>query len=132
MTITRPMRAILSTVGILVAALAYGTLVWQPIAAARAAAATALTRAKADAAPAPTGDPARAITAAAARARLTIRSIAPRGEGTRVVVEDAPFDRALDWLARLDRDAGLRASRVAIARRPQPGRVSVDVTLERG
>lgn len=132
MTAPRSPSAVASTLGVVIAALAYGTIVWRPLAAARAEAASQLMQATADAARAPaSGDPARVIAAGAARARLTIRSIGPHGEGTRVVIADAPFDRALDWLARLDSDAGLRVAAISVTRRPQPGRVSMDVTLER-
>lgn len=68
------------------------------------------------------------VAASAAGFGLVIRRLEPQGSRTRVVVEDAQFDRMLRWIERLERD-GVRVEAVRLERRPAPGVVNAQLTL---
>jgi len=70
------------------------------------------------------------ITASAGEFGLNIRRLDPDGERIRVVLEDVPFDGLVRWLDRLERDRGLRVVDLRVERRPAPGTVNAQATLE--
>jgi general secretion pathway protein M len=76
------------------------------------------------------GAQAPSIAGSAADHGLLVRRIEPEGENTRLSFEDAEFARILDWIASME-DAGIaRVSAVQIDRRPAPGVVNAQITLE--
>ena len=70
------------------------------------------------------------INDSASRAGLTIRRLEPQGARTEVTLEEAPFGKLTEWLAGLERDAGLTVATIKIERRPAPGVVTVQLTLK--
>lgn len=74
------------------------------------------------------GAPDAVIAASAAEFGLAARPIAGGGL-VRVVIEDAPFDTLIRWIADLERSSGLRIARISLERRDAPGRVSVAMSL---
>ncbi len=70
------------------------------------------------------------IADSAASHGLLIRRIEPDGENTRVALEDADFVHVLDWIASMESAAIARVASIQMDRRPAPGTVNVQVTLE--
>ena len=62
---------------------------------------------------------------------LQVRRLQPQGDAVQVVVEDAPFDFVLLWIAALERDHALRLTDLTLTRRTGPGLVAATLTLER-
>ena len=71
------------------------------------------------------------VTETAPEFGLVIRRIEPEGAGARLLIEDAGFPEVLAWIEALERDRGLRVTAVEMDRRPEPGVVSAQLTLER-
>lgn len=76
-----------------------------------------------------TGTLATVVTERAAKAGLTIARIEPQGASVAVSLDGVGFDALVDWLAALDRDAGVTAVDLKVDRRPDPGVVAAQVTL---
>ncbi len=117
-------------------------LVWHPLDTARAAALTEIARDDriaaqlrvagpdvARIAAARTGTLSTLVTDRAAKAGLTIARIEPQGTNVAVSLEAVGFDALVDWLAALDHDAGVTVVDLKVDRRPDPGIVTVQVTL---
>ena len=62
---------------------------------------------------------------------LQVRRLQPQGDAVQVVIEDAPFDFVLLWIAALERDHALRLTDLTLTRRTGPGLVAATLTLER-
>jgi len=69
------------------------------------------------------------VTERAGRAGLTIARIEPQGVNVAVSFDGVGFDALIDWLAALDRDAGISIVDLKVDRRPDPGVVTAQVTL---
>ncbi len=69
------------------------------------------------------------VTERAAKAGLTIARIEPQGADVVVSLDGVGFDALADWLAALDRDAGVTVVDLKADRRPDPGVVTAQVTL---
>ena len=120
-------------------------LVWQPLWTARASLAAGILRADqmlarvqrlpppAHATPVAADDRPLAViaTATAQDMGLQVRRLQPQGDAVQVVIEDAPFDFVLLWIAALERDHALRLTELTLSRRPAPGTVAATLTLER-
>ncbi len=117
-------------------------LVWHPLAAARTAALAEIARDDriaaqlrvagpdvARIAAARTGTLSTLVTDRAAKAGLTIARIEPQGVNVAVSLDGVGFDPLIDWLAALDRDAGVSVVELKVDRRPDPGIVTAQVTL---
>lgn len=77
------------------------------------------------------GDPDnQSIGGSAASHGLLIRRIEPEADYTRVVFEDADFTRILDWIASMEGSGVARLVAIQLDRRPEPGTVNAQVTLE--
>ncbi|TGX54256.1 type II secretion system protein M [Sphingomonas gei] len=72
------------------------------------------------------GPPAQVATSSATAFGLIVAPEAIPG-GIRVTVADASYDSLMAWLADLSGSSDLRVRRIAIQRRPSPGRVSASV-----
>ena len=72
------------------------------------------------------GPPAQVVSNAAASFGLVVAPEAIPG-GVRVMIADASYDSLMAWLADLGASSDLRVRRVAIQRRPSPGRISANV-----
>ena len=70
------------------------------------------------------------IASSAASHGLLIRRIEPDGENTRVALENADFAHVLDWIASMESTSIARVASIQMDRRPEPGAVNVQVTLE--
>ncbi|WP_448503192.1 type II secretion system protein GspM [Sphingomonas sp.] len=73
-----------------------------------------------------TGSPAEIVTAAA-QAQALQPVIEPTPDGVRATLSEAPYDAVLNWIAEVSRSSGLAATRVEMARRPEPGMVQAVV-----
>jgi general secretion pathway protein M len=117
-------------------------LVWHPLDAARTAALAEIARDDriavqlrvagpdvARIAAARTGTLSTLVTDRAAKAGLTIARIEPQGANVAVSLDGVGFDALIDWLAALDRDAGVTVVDLKVDRRPDPGVVTAQVTL---
>lgn len=76
------------------------------------------------------GAEAPSIAGSAADHGLLVRRIEPEGDNTRLSFEDAEFARILDWIASMEGAGIARVSTVQIDRRPAPGVVNAQITLE--
>ena len=76
-----------------------------------------------------TGTLSTLVTDRAAKAGLTIARIEPQGTNVAVSLDGVGFDALVDWLAALDRDAGVSVVDLKIDRRPDPGIVNAEATL---
>lgn len=74
--------------------------------------------------------PQTAIATTAPAYGLDIRRVEPEGAQTRVLVENAPFASLLSWLVRLEAEHDLLLAAIEIDRRPEPGLISANMTLE--
>lgn len=71
------------------------------------------------------------VTTTAAESALQIRQIEQQGAVTNVVLDAADFTRLLQWLDRLDRDAGLTIAAASLERQTLPGVVNARLSLVR-
>jgi len=71
------------------------------------------------------------VTITASEAALQIRQIEQQGEVTSVVLEAVDFNRLVQWLDRLDRDAGVTVAGGRIERQTLPGVVTARLSLVR-
>ena len=71
------------------------------------------------------------VTITASESALQIRQIEQQGEVTRVVLETVDFNRLVQWLDRLDRDAGVTVAGGRIERQTLPGVVTARLSLVR-
>lgn len=76
------------------------------------------------------GAEAPSIAGSAADHGLLVRRIEPEGANTRLSFEDAEFEGILDWIASMEGAGIARVSAVQIDRRPAPGVVNAQITLE--
>ena len=76
-----------------------------------------------------TGTLSTLVTDRAAKAGLTIARIEPQGANVAVSLDGVGFDTLVDWLAALDRDAGVSVVDLKVDRRPDPGIVNAEATL---
>lgn len=133
---------LLALAGIAAVAL-FVTLVWRPIDASRSAALADIERYDrlaarlrvagpdvARQAAARAGSPSTLVTESAAKAGLTIQRIEPQGSNIGVTLDAAGFDVLVGWLAGIERDAGLKVRDIKLDRRPDPGVVTAQITLE--
>jgi type II secretory pathway component PulM len=65
------------------------------------------------------------VTITASESALQIRQIEQQGELTRVVLEAVDFNRLVQWLDRLERDAGVTVAAGRIERQTAPGEVGM-------
>lgn len=120
----------------------YWNLIWQPVAAARAALLDDIDRSEhlaerlrsagpdvARVAAARTAAPSSLVTDSADKAGLAIQRIEPDGGNLAVTLDPVGFDALVGWIAALDHDAGLRVIDLKVERRPDPGTVHAQVTL---
>lgn len=137
-------RMLIAGVAGLVLVWAVFALVWQPLWAARAKLEAGILRADQmlvrvqrlppPAATAPVADDRPLAVIATTTAQdmgLQVRRLQPQGDAVQVVVEDAPFDFVLLWIAALERDHALRLTDLTLTRRTGPGLVAATLTLER-
>jgi general secretion pathway protein M len=71
------------------------------------------------------------VTITASESALQIRQIEQQGEATSVVLEAVDFNRLVQWLDRLDRDAGVTVAAGRIERQTLPGVVTARLSLVR-
>lgn len=76
------------------------------------------------------GVEAPSIAGIAADQGLLVRRIEPEGANTRLSFEDADFAGILDWIATMETGGLARVSAIQIDRRPAPGVVNAQITLE--
>ncbi|MGQ0566904.1 MAG: type II secretion system protein GspM [Gemmobacter sp.] len=137
-------RWLIGTAAVLVVLWGLATLVWQPLLARRAALDAGILRAEqlllrverlpsatTDAPPADDRPLAVIATATAEDMGLGVARLQPQGAAVQVVLDDAPFDFVLLWIAALERDHGLRLTELSLSRRTAPGSVAATLTLER-
>jgi general secretion pathway protein M len=82
-------------------------------------------------APQRTGSPDSIVTGSAVSAGITATT-QPIPNGVRATVADGTYEAVLAWLADIGSTSRLAVRRVAIQRRPAPGRVSATVDFESG
>lgn len=135
-------RWLLGVLAAVAVVVAFDRLVWHPLAERRAAALAEIARDDriaaqlrvagpdvARIAAARTGTLSTVVTERAAKAGLTIARIEPQGANVAVSLDGVGFDALTDWLAALDRDAGVGVVDLKVERRPDPGVVTAQVTL---
>ena len=135
-------RWLLGILAAVVAIVALDRLVWSPLLATREAARSEIARDDriaaqlrvagpdvARIAAARTGTLSTLVTERAAKAGLTIARIEPQGSNVAVSLDGVGFDALVDWLAALDREAGVGVVELKVDRRPDPGIVTAQVTL---
>ena len=71
------------------------------------------------------------VTMTAGESALQIRQIEQQGAVTSVVLESVDFNRLVQWLDRLDRDAGVTVAAGRIERQTLPGVVTARLSLVR-
>lgn len=71
------------------------------------------------------------VTTTAGESALQIRQIEQQGALTNVVLDAADFTRLVQWLDRLDRDAGVTVVAASIERQTLPGVVNARLSLVR-
>ena len=71
------------------------------------------------------------VTTTASESALQIRQIEQQGAVTNVVLDAADFTRLVQWLDRLDRDAGVTVAAASIERQTLPGVVNARLSLVR-
>lgn len=74
--------------------------------------------------------PSQRITGSAATAGIALTRLEPEGRRFRVAVSELQFDDALQWIATLRRDHGLKVAELDMARRLTPGAVTMTLALE--
>ena len=138
-------RWLLSGLGGVAAAYVAVAVVAQPLLAARAEALRAIAQhdralaqlaaLPAEAAPASaTGAAApvaAVLTETASEFDVAIRRIEPEGAGARLVLDDAQFASVLLWIEALEGEHRLRLTALEMSRRPEPGVVSAQMSVER-
>lgn len=119
------------------------TFAWQPLAADRAAFEARIAEARtamaalrqlpdgaAEARIPPVAAPVSVrLTRSAEAAGITLARIEPQGDGLTATVDEAPFDDVLSWIARMEDAERMRLTAIELDRRPEPGIVSVRLTL---
>ena len=78
-----------------------------------------------------TGSVQSIVATTAAEASLQIRQIEPKGAATSVALDGADFNRLVQWLDRLNREAGLSVSEIELERQTAPGVVNARLSLVR-
>jgi|TARA_R110002051_G_scaffold27754_3_gene66492 general secretion pathway protein M len=136
---------LLASAASLLAIVTWWTLVWSPLQTARGDTITRIariesTRSMLSALPAEVGLPSargdhasnlREIVSATASARkLPIQRIEQSANRVVVEFETADFTQMMSWLETLSRDHSIRVIDAEISRRPEPGTVSAQMTLE--
>ena len=137
-------RLLIAAVGALLLVWAAFAMVWQPLLAHRATLEADILRTdqllarvrrlppSSGTAPVTDDRPLSVIaTTTAGDIGLEVRRLQPQGDAVQVVVDEAPFDFVLLWIAALERDHGLRLTDLTLTRRPAPGTVAATLTLER-
>lgn len=71
------------------------------------------------------------IAETAPRFALAVQRIDPEADGARVTLDEADFAALLLWIAALETDHAVLVTAARIERRPAPGLVSAEITLER-
>lgn len=133
--------------GLAFAVIVYGVVIGlvRPMLAAQAEATASIARSEAAlsrlaAAPAPpamrtvlgSDEPVASIlTSTATEFGLTIRRIQSEAERALVTIEDAAYADVIRWISALELEYGMRLDALEMSRRPDPGRVSVSVTVRR-
>lgn len=51
------------------------------------------------------------------------------GDGARIAIGEAPFDRIIEWVAAIERSSPLRVSGLRLTRRPTPGFVAAEIAI---
>ena len=82
------------------------------------------------AAPAPDGPISARVTRSAQAAGIALARLEPRGAELTALVDEAPFEAIIDWIAEMERTEAVRLTGIAIDRRPAPGVVSARLDLE--
>lgn len=77
----------------------------------------------------PVGPPQAIVTSTAGEAALAIRQIEQQGTQTRVVLDGADFVKLVQWLERLEREAGLSVADAELERQAAPGVVNARLAL---
>ena len=139
---SRRERALLGVLAVVLTLALLVQLVWRPLIVARDTARADIARYDriaaqlraagpdvARVAAARTGTLSTVVTERAAKAGLTIARIEPQGNQVAVSLDSVGFDAVVDWLAALDRDAGVIVVDLKVERRPDPGVVTAQVTL---
>ncbi|WP_323764748.1 type II secretion system protein GspM [Marinovum sp.] len=70
------------------------------------------------------------ISQSAAAAGIALTRLEPEGRQFRVAVSELQFDAALQWIAALRADHGLKVAELDMARRLTPGAVTLTLALE--
>ncbi len=140
----RERRLVLGAVPLALVLLGW-TLLWQPLQrdreALRVRIADALTiqaaldRHPADAVPVPAvpaaeGTISTRVTRSAQAASIALARLEPRGDALTALVDEAPFEAVIEWIAAMERTEGMRLIGIALDRRPAPGIVSARLELE--
>ena len=142
-SLSRRERLLLALGALVVVAVVGWTFLWQPLAESRAAledriaavrsVAVTLDTYPEDGTPRPVAAPdepvATRVTRSAERAGVPLSRIERQGEGLTALVDEAPFDAVVGWIAEMEREAGLRLVAVELSRRPTPGAVSARLDL---
>jgi general secretion pathway protein M len=76
------------------------------------------------------GDDETTVAGSAASHGLLISRIEPEGDYMRIAFEDADFMRILQWVSEMEGAGAGRAVAVEMERRPAPGLVNAQITLE--
>lgn len=75
------------------------------------------------------GTPSAIVTNSVAAAQLQVRQLDDQGDAVRVVLEDAPFDAVITWVADVEGSSNLRVRSADIARQGATGFVSATFVL---
>ncbi len=78
----------------------------------------------------PEGPISARVTRSAQAAGIDLARLEPRGAALTALVDETPFDAVVDWIGQMERNEGLRLTRIEIDRRPTPGAVSARLDLE--
>jgi general secretion pathway protein M len=65
----------------------------------------------------------------AAEVGVTLDRNVAEGEGARIAIGEAPFDRIVAWVAAIERSSPLRISGLRLTRRPTPGFVVAEIAI---
>ncbi len=69
------------------------------------------------------------VTDSAAAAGVAIQRIEPEGGNTRVILNDAPFDQVMKWLAGLEQTSRLRIVDARVERKGAAGLVATTILV---
>ena len=143
-SLSRRERLLIGLAAVVLPAALIWQMLWKPLEAERAAtaaeiarldalihvAAHANTTASQDSAPVDTRPPSQRITQSAAAAGIALTRLEPEGRQFRVAVSELQFDDALQWIAALRDEHGLKVAELDMARRLTPGAVTLTLALE--